>query len=66
MKHASELEEKVYELQHRLIFELRRNVEMLLKRNVLVETLPKLADKEVAKHNKLENVRDGVRGILCR
>ncbi|CAN6820480.1 hypothetical protein YC2023_039387 [Brassica napus] len=64
VKHASELEEKVYELQHRLIFELRRNVEMQLKRNVLVETLPKLADKEVAKHNKLENVRDGVRGIL--
>ncbi|KAF3552507.1 hypothetical protein DY000_02004793 [Brassica cretica] len=29
---------------------------MLLKRNVLVETLPKLADKEVAKHNKLENI----------
>uniref|UniRef100_A0A0D3BCS2 Uncharacterized protein n=1 Tax=Brassica oleracea var. oleracea TaxID=109376 RepID=A0A0D3BCS2_BRAOL len=56
VKHASELEEKVYELQHRLIFELRRNVEMLLKRNVLVETLPKLADKEVAKHNKLENI----------
>ncbi|KAF3507009.1 hypothetical protein F2Q69_00004082 [Brassica cretica] len=28
---------------------------MQLKRNVLVETLPKLADKEVAKHNKLEN-----------
>ncbi|KAH0891798.1 LOW QUALITY PROTEIN: hypothetical protein HID58_054227, partial [Brassica napus] len=55
VKHASELEEKVYELQHRLIFELRRNVEMQLKRNVLVETLPKLADKEVAKHNKLEN-----------
>ncbi|KAF2612363.1 hypothetical protein F2Q70_00010301 [Brassica cretica] len=29
---------------------------MQLKRNVLVETLPKLADKEVAKHNKLENI----------
>lgn len=56
VKHASVLEEKVYELQHRLIFELRRNVEMQLKRNVLVETLPKLADKEVAKHNKLENI----------
>lgn len=48
---------------HRLIFELRRNVEMQLKRSLEVETLPKFADKKVAKQNKLENVRECVPGI---
>ncbi|XP_048632975.1 uncharacterized protein LOC111214443 [Brassica napus] len=56
MIHASESEEKVYEIQQQLIFELRRNVEMQLKRSLEVETLPKFADKKVAKQNKLENI----------
>ncbi|CAN7011744.1 unnamed protein product [Brassica rapa subsp. trilocularis] len=63
MIHASESEEKVYEIQQQLIFELRRNVEMQLKRSLEVETLPKFADKKVAKQNKLENVRECVPGI---
>ncbi|WZY84239.1 hypothetical protein YC2023_030623 [Brassica napus] len=44
MIHASESEEKVYEIQQQL------------KRSLEVETLPKFADKKVAKQNKLENI----------
>ncbi|VVB11062.1 unnamed protein product [Arabis nemorensis] len=56
LKHESESERKVYELQKQ-VFGLKREVELQRKRRLEVETRAEIADKKVAElSSKLENI----------
>ncbi|CAA7048808.1 unnamed protein product [Microthlaspi erraticum] len=56
LQHASEAEEKVYELEKQ-VFRLKREVELQRKRRLEVETRVEIADKKVAElSSKLKNI----------